>query len=107
MKLQQRVWLHSRHRGLLSPGETVVVGVSGGPDSLCLLDILAHLAPRHHLTLHVAHLNHALRPEAAAEADFVRDQSEKRGLKFHLQTLDAGHWLEHPQSVEATARDAR
>ena len=107
MNLQQRVWLYSRRRGLLSPGDTIVVGVSGGPDSLCLLDILARLALRHHLTLHVAHLNHALRPEAIAEADFVREQSEKRGLQFHLRTLDAAQWSEHPQSVEETARNAR
>ena len=57
--------------------------------------------------LHVAHLNRALRPEAAAEADFVREQSEKRGLQFHLRTLDAGHWSQHPQSVEEMARNAR
>jgi tRNA(Ile)-lysidine synthetase-like protein len=108
LNLQQRVWNYSRDRGLLNPGDTIVVGVSGGPDSLCLLDILARLAPFQRLTLHVAHLNHGLRPEAAAEADFVREQSEKRGLAFHLESADTRSWAaDHKQSVEEAARNLR
>ncbi len=107
MNLQQRVWNYCRDHSLLSPGDTIVVGVSGGPDSLCLLDILASLAFRHRLVLHIAHLNHALRPEAGAEADFVREQSEKRGLPFHLGTLDSVYWAGRAKSVEESARDAR
>lgn len=49
------------HTRLLAPGDSVVVGVSGGADSLCLLHVLAALAPEWALRLHVAHLNHGLR----------------------------------------------
>src|SRR5436190_23202836 len=108
MNLQQRVWNYCRDRGLIEPGDNVVIGVSGGPDSLCLLDILAGLAPRERLTLHVAHLNHGLRPEAAAEANFVQEQSEKRGLPFHSETTDTRSWAAaHKQSVEEAARNLR
>ena len=108
MNLRQHIWNYCRERNLLNPGDTVVVGVSGGPDSLCLLDILASLAARHGLRLHVAHLNHTLRPEAASEADFVREQSEKRGLAFHLETADTRSWAaDHKQSVEEAARNLR
>src|SRR5512137_1827946 len=51
---------------LLSPGDAVVVGVSGGPDSLCLLHLLLCLRDEYALRLHVAHLNHQLR---GAEAE--------------------------------------
>jgi tRNA(Ile)-lysidine synthase len=57
---------------LLPVGDTVVVGVSGGVDSLCLLALLCELAPAYGVTLHVGHLNHLLRPEAAGEAITVR-----------------------------------
>ena len=107
MNLQQRVWNYCRDHGILGHGETIVVGVSGGPDSLCLLDILASLSPRHRLALHVAHLNHALRPEAGEEADIVREQSKNRGLPFHLATLDADYWADRAKSVEESARNAR
>nr|HPL29250.1 tRNA lysidine(34) synthetase TilS [Anaerolineae bacterium] len=56
---------------LLPRGGTVVVAVSGGPDSLCLLHVLLRLRGEYGVGLHVAHLNHGLRPEAEADAAFV------------------------------------
>ncbi|MCB0257991.1 MAG: tRNA(Ile)-lysidine synthetase, partial [Anaerolineae bacterium] len=51
-----------------------MVGVSGGPDSLCLLHVLQHLAPQLGIGLHVAHLNHGLRgAESDADAAFVAE----------------------------------
>ena len=58
---------------LVVPGETVVVGVSGGPDSLCLLHSLRRLEGELNLSLQAAHLHHGLRGEDAdADAEFVR-----------------------------------
>lgn len=60
------------NQGLLHPGTLILVAVSGGPDSLCLLHILASLAHTNALLLHVAHLDHGFRgAESAAEADMV------------------------------------
>ncbi len=53
---------------LINKGDTVIVAVSGGPDSVCLLDILCRLKDEFELKLIVAHLNHGLRPEAQLEA---------------------------------------
>src|SRR5262245_19470674 len=59
------------HR-MVEPGDTVVVGVSGGPDSLCLLHVLRELADELEIVLHIAHLDHMLRAaESKAEAAFV------------------------------------
>ena len=108
MNLEQRVWEYCRNRDLLHPGDRVVVGVSGGPDSLCLLDILARLADRHGLALTAAYLNHGLRGEAAAEAGFVQAQAEARSLPFYSETVDTlARALEHKESVEAAARALR
>jgi tRNA(Ile)-lysidine synthase len=107
-KLQRQIWNNCREHGLIRPDDTVVIGVSGGPDSLCLLDILAELAARHGFSVQVAHLNHSLRPESADEASFVRGQSEKRGLAFHLETIESGFWeQDRKASVEETARKLR
>jgi tRNA(Ile)-lysidine synthase len=61
----------ARKHGLFAPKQRLVVGVSGGPDSLVLLHLLTRLRAEYDLSLHVAHLHHGLRPSADAEADFV------------------------------------
>lgn len=69
------------------PGEKIVVGVSGGADSVCLLHLLRQLSSRCKFTLHVAHLNHRFRPEAEREADFVRRLCEDWGIPITLSSL--------------------
>src|SRR3990172_799036 len=108
MNLRKRVRQFIEERNLLRPGDRVVVGVSGGPDSLCLLDVLDSLADDLSLTLHIAHLNHGLRPEAVAEAEFVRAEAEKRSLAYHTEAADTGaHARAHKKSIEEAARDLR
>jgi tRNA(Ile)-lysidine synthase len=58
----------------------VVAGVSGGIDSVCMLQLLRDLAPEYSLELHVVHLDHMLRPESGADAAFVRQLAGRAGL---------------------------
>src|SRR2546430_16055484 len=60
---------------LLRAGDTVVVAVSGGADSGGLLRLLRGLQDEHALALHIAHLNHRLRPARGAGAQFVRQSA--------------------------------
>ncbi len=59
-------------QGLFPPGGTVLVAVSGGPDSVALLSVLRDYAPQRGFQLHVAHLDHMLRPEAVEDAAWVQ-----------------------------------
>jgi tRNA(Ile)-lysidine synthase len=84
----------------------LVVGVSGGPDSLALLDILAHLLPAERLL--VAHLDHALRPTSADEAAAVAHEAAARGLRHVSERVDVATLArESGQSLEAAGRAAR
>nr|HMN31565.1 ATP-binding protein [Caldilineaceae bacterium] len=72
--VQALVTAQARHR-FLTPGEAgnstpLVVAVSGGVDSLTLLHALLQLADGWQISLHVAHLDHALRPHSASDASF-------------------------------------
>ncbi len=87
-------------------GEKVVVAVSGGPDSVCLLHLLKSLFPACPLKLHVAHLNHGLRPEATDEARFVEGLSSAWGLSFTTKTVDAAQYREK-ESIQVQARRLR
>lgn len=81
MDLLAQVQDFIRRWDLLSPGDGVVIGVSGGPDSLCLLHVLVRLKATLRLRLHVAHLHHGLRgTDADADAAFVADLARQWGL---------------------------
>lgn len=74
--------------GMIAPGDSVLVAVSGGPDSMALLHVLRELAPRWDLSLAVAHLNHGLRPGAAErEAAFVHNTAQKYKVPFWGDTI--------------------
>src|SRR5579863_1148867 len=72
----------------IEQGETLIAAVSGGPDSVCLLDLLREQAAKGLFHLVVAHLNHGLRPEAEDEAVFVRRLAERWGIPVVLGKID-------------------
>lgn len=90
VSLQREVRRYVEAHQLFRPGARLVLGVSGGPDSLCLLDVLTELSGDWNLALYVAHLNHGLRAEAAAEAERVRAEADARGWRFFLEEVDTG-----------------
>ena len=109
MELLQRVRKTIERHNLLAGGDTVVVGVSGGPDSLCLLHILCRLGNDYALALHVAHLNHCLRgAEADEDQAFVVELADRWGLPAHAESQDiAALAKERKLAVEEAARQVR
>ena len=104
MTLQERVQAYIDQHHLLKPGQHLLVGVSGGADSLCLLDLLLHLGYRPL----VAHFDHALRPESAGEAQFVADLTVRLGCPVVVERVDQGVFTaDKAGSLEAVARQAR
>ncbi|MEW6139589.1 MAG: tRNA lysidine(34) synthetase TilS [Thermodesulfobacteriota bacterium] len=74
--------------GMISPGDTVVTAVSGGPDSVALLRILYLLSTDLRFSIIVAHVDHKLRPESAQDALFVENVSEDLGLEVVTTEAD-------------------
>lgn len=82
----------------------VVIGVSGGADSLALLSILAELG----YAVNVAHFNHHLRPEAEEDAEFVARTAKRLGLPFFRGDGDVADVANKEKiSIETAARKAR
>lgn len=94
---------------MLGEGDAVLIGVSGGPDSVALFHIMNALAPRFSLRLGVAHLNHCLRMfESENDAKFVASLSETIQLPCHIHQEDVTKYQkEHKLSLEEAARRAR
>jgi tRNA(Ile)-lysidine synthase len=94
---------------LLNPGDRVVVAVSGGPDSVCLLDTLHALSAELGISLHVAHLDHCFRGEESAEdALFVEKLARTLGLPVTVGKVDVpAYCRERGLSPQAGARKVR
>ena len=104
MNLLERVQDYIARAGLLSPEGSIVVACSGGPDSLCLLHILHRVGG---YNLHVAHLDHGLRPESEQEAAFVRETAVKWGLPVTVDRRDVGSLIDAGRGEEEAGRIAR
>ena len=93
----------------LAPGKSLVVAVSGGPDSLCLLHAICSHREELDLHLYGAHLDHGLRGDASAEdAKFVAETFAQLDIPLSLEVADVPAFrAEHRLSVEEAARKVR
>ena len=98
-----------RDHAMVQIGDAVLLGVSGGPDSVALVHILRALAPKYRLKLAIAHLNHGLRQNASdSEQAFVTALAEKFQMPLHVEKQDVRHYQKsHHLSVEEAARQVR
>ncbi len=93
---------------LLPAGSAIVVAVSGGADSVALLDVLRQLAPSKRWRLHVAHVNHGLRgAESDADAGFAAHCAARAGVPCTVRAVDAARAQQDHASPENSARRLR
>ncbi len=92
----------------IKSGDTIVVGVSGGPDSICLLNVLKNLQNELKINIVVAHINHMIRKEADSETEFVQDFCKQRDIKCFVKKADVLQIAkEKKQGTEEVGRKIR
>ena len=104
-RVVERVAATVRANQMFLPGQTVLVCVSGGPDSVCLVEALVRLRRLFKIRLEVFHFDHRLRQGSSADGDYVERLAVRLGLPFHLGT--ATEQPRRGESVEAWARARR
>jgi tRNA(Ile)-lysidine synthase len=107
--LTQRVLRFIQEEHLVSSSSCLLVAVSGGPDSVCLLHILAELREKLGITLHIAHLNHKLRgAESEADARYVSELAHRLGIPATTEERDVKAYQARQHiSLEEAAREVR
>ena len=73
---------------LIQKGDKIVIGVSGGPDSMCLLDSLYYLKDKLNIEIFVAHINHMIRKEADEETEYVKDYCKNKNIKCYVKKVE-------------------
>ena len=94
---------------LIQKGDKIVVGLSGGPDSVCLLHILSRLKDKFDLEIYAAHLNHQIRGiEAQKDAFYISKLCEEMGITFFIKSINVPEYCEkNGVSIEEGARKLR
>ena len=91
---------------LIQKNDKILIGVSGGPDSVALLHILNSLSGKLKFNLFIAHLDHMLRKDSIKDAEFVKKLSRELKIPLVIGHVNVGT-LAKNSSIEETARNAR
>ena len=75
---------------LIEDGDKIILAVSGGPDSISMLDILYKIKQNESINFEiiVAHVNHMIREESMEDAMYVKEFCDKRNIEFYLKSID-------------------
>jgi tRNA(Ile)-lysidine synthase len=104
-RVLERVTATAREHEMFLPGQVVLVAVSGGPDSVCLLESLVRLRRLLKIHLEVFHFDHRLRRDSSLDARYVGRLATRHKLAFHLRVASSSP--AKGESVEAWGREQR
>ena len=106
--VEEQVYNCIKKYKLINEGDKLLIGVSGGPDSICLLHVLNLLKQKLDFQIYVAHVNHMLREEADSETEYVRDFCKTLGIKCFTKKINiVDYSKEHKIGTEEAGRNIR
>lgn len=106
--LEEKVLETIKKYNLINRGDKIVIGVSGGPDSICLLHVLNNLKKKLDIELIVAHINHSLREAADSETEYVQEICKLLGIECFVKKVDILKLSqEEKKGTEETGRNVR
>lgn len=107
-KVEERVLKTIQKYNLIQANEKIVLGVSGGPDSLFMLYILNKLKKQLKFDMAVAHINHMIRAEADSEEEFVKEFCRKINIEFYSKRIDVEKYANNNKiGLEEAGRKVR
>lgn len=106
--LQEKVRNIITKYNLLDKGDSVIVGVSGGPDSMTLLTLLLELKEEYNLQIYVAHVNHMIRENAIKDEEYVKEFCDKNNIKLFIKRENIiEKSKQDKKGLEETGREVR
>lgn len=107
-KLEEKFLNTIKENNLITKGDKIVVGVSGGPDSITLLACLNKYKEKYGYEIIVAHVNHLIREDSTEDEQFVENACEKMNVKCYVKRVEILKIAsENKNNVEETGRNER
>ena len=110
--MKEKVLETIKKHSMIENGEKVVLAVSGGPDSICMLDILNDIKNDETIDINfeivVAHVNHMIRKEAEEDEKYVKKYCEEKQIEFYSKSIDVQKMANNNKiGLEEAGRKAR
>lgn len=106
--LKEQVLNTIKKYDLINENDKIICGVSGGPDSICMLDILKDLKEEIRFELIVCHVNHLIREEAISDEEYVVNYCKVNNIKCYVKRIDVKKYADNnKQGTEEAGRNVR
>lgn len=106
--LKEEILKTIKKYNLINNGDKIIIGVSGGPDSICLLHVLNSLKTELNIEIYVAHVNHMLREVADSETEYVQAFCEKINVPCFVKKINVLEIAkQNKKGTEEVGRDER
>lgn len=106
--LKEQVLNTIKKYNLINKDDKIICGVSGGPDSICMLDILKDLKEQLEFEIIVCHVNHLIREEAVSDEEYVVNYCQKNNIKCYVKRIDVKKYANNnKQGTEEAGRAVR
>ncbi len=106
--LKEQVLNTIKKYDLINENDKIICGVSGGPDSICMLDILKDLKEELKFEIVVCHLNHLIREEAISDEEYVVNYCKENNIKCYVKRIDVKKYANNnKQGTEEAGRTVR
>lgn len=102
-KIEETVFEYVKKNNMISPGDRVVLGISGGADSVCLFFLMLEYRKLVPFDLAVVHVNHGIREDAGDDAVYVERLCSEQGIPFQLVQADVRSYAESERISEEDA----
>lgn len=108
MMIKEKVLNTIKKYNLINQNEKIICGVSGGPDSICMLNILMQIKKEINFNIIVCHVNHLIREEATSDEQYVQEYCEKNKIKYYIKRIDVKKYANNKkQGSEEAGRNVR
>ena len=106
--MEEKVLKTIKKYELIKSGDNIVLGISGGPDSICMLYILNSLKKDLKFNIYVAHINHMLRENAKLDEEYVKNTCKKLNIPVYIKHIQIKEIAEkEKRGIEETGRKVR